>query len=209
MRRRTASILVVGLLAVFSVPLSGCGGRHYPWRTIVRASPDPFYMQRRFAVLPVSYEGLQVGDKAESEYLSEKDGEKWQTWQADKAAISERFTQRLIDRAADVGIQVVRASGPQAAPFFIRPHVTWIEPGFYTAFVNKGSEIKMRVQITDVNGLVLDEIAIHQAVESSGDIISSAISRTVTSGSRLKQAAEALGDITGQYVEYRVLGEVE
>jgi hypothetical protein len=56
---------------------------------------------------------------------------------------------------------------------------------------------------------VLDEILLHQGVESSGDILSTAISGTVTSGSRLKKAAEALGDITGQYVEYRVLGEVE
>ena len=69
--------------------------------------------------------------------------------------------------------------------------------------------MKVRVQLTDVNGLVLDEIGIHQVVASSGSIISAAISDTVSSGSRLKQAAEAAGDITGQYLEYRVFGEVE
>lgn len=209
MHRRAASILVIGLMAVLATPLAGCGGRQRPWRTLAMARPDPFYLQRRFAVLPVSYAGLRVGEKSEGEYLSEKRGEKWESWQADKEAIGAQFTQRLIDRSAEVGIRVVRANGPGAAPFFIRPIVTFIEPGFFTAFVNKPSEITMRVQLTDVYGLVLDDIVIHQVVESSGDILSSAISGTVTSSSRLKKAAEALGDVAGQYLEYRVLGEIE
>jgi hypothetical protein len=206
--RRTASILVVGLMAALALPSAGCG-TYRPWRTVIQARPDPFYGQRSFAVMPTSYAGLRVGEKAESEYLSEKDGEKWQTWQADKVAINARYTERLIERAADAGIRVVRATGPGVAPYFIRPHITFIEPGFFTAIVNKGSEIRMRVQLTDVNGLVLDEILIDQVVESSGGILSSAIEGTVTSGSRLQKAAEALGDITGQYLEYRVVGEVE
>jgi hypothetical protein len=195
-------------MAALASPLAGCS-RHHPWRTVIQARPDPFFHQRNFAVLPLSFEGLRVGDKAETDYLSEKDGDKWQSWQADKVAMNERFTEALMARAGEVGIRVVRAGGPRAAPFFVRPIVTWIEPGFYTAFVNKPSEIKMRVQLTDVNGLVLDEILLHQVVASSGSIISAAISDTVSSGSRLKQAAEATGDITGQYLEYRVIGELE
>jgi hypothetical protein len=147
-----------------------------------------------------------VGETREVDYLSEKDGEKWTSWQADKTAINDIYTEKLIARAADSGIQVVRATGPQDAPFVLRPHITFIEPGFYTAIVNKASEIRMTLKITDPNGLVLDEIIIHRTVASSGGIISSAISNTMTSGGRLKQAGEGAGDVSGKYLKYRVEG---
>lgn len=205
MNRRTATLLAV-LLALVAPLLIGCG---HPWRTAVQARPNPLVGNRRFAVLPVSYAGLRVGDTAEADYLSEKDGEKWQSWQADKAAMNEMFTERLVQRASDSGIAVVRASGPMDARYFIRPRITWIEPGFFTAVVNKGSEIQMTVQITDPNGLLVDEIMIHRVVQSSGGIIATAISGTVTSGQRLKKAAEDAGVVTGEYLQFRVEGNEE
>jgi hypothetical protein len=183
--------------------LIGCG---HPWKTVVQAKPNPFFNQRRFAVLPVSYENLMVGDTREVDYLSEKDGEKWQTWQADKKAINDIYTDQVIARAADAGIQVVRATGPQDSPFLLRPHITFIEPGFYTAIVNKSSEIKLTLKITDPSGLVLDEIQIHRVVASSGSLIGAAISDTMTSGGRLKQAGQDAGNVTGKYLQFRVEG---
>ena len=183
--------------------LIGCG---HPWKTVVQARPNPFVNQRAFAVLPVAYDNLMVGDTREVDYLSEKDGEKWTTWQADKAAINEIFTQALVARGGEGGVHVVRATGPQAAPFFVRPQVTFIEPGFYTGIVNKASELKVTVRITDPTGRVLDEIMLHRVVASSGGVISSAISGTMSSGGRLKQAGEEAGNITGRYLQYRVEG---
>ena len=193
-------------LLVVAPLLIVCG---HPWKTVVQARPNPFVNQRRFAVLPVAYENLRVGDMREGDYLSEKDGEKWKSWQADKAAINDIYTAQLIERAADSGVQVVRATGPGDAAFLIRPQVTWIEPGFYTAIVNKASEIKLTVKITDPSGLVLDEIMIHRVVASSGGVISAAISDTMTSGGRLKQAGEEAGDVTGKYLRFRVEGNEE
>jgi hypothetical protein len=183
--------------------LIGCG---HPWQTVVQARPNPFFNQRRFAVLPVSYEGLSVGETREIDYLSEKDGDKWKSWQADKAAINDIYTERLIARAAGSGIQVVRATGPQDAPFVLRPHITFIEPGYYTAIINKASEIRMTLKITDPNGLVLDEIIIHRVAASSGNLISAAISDTMTSGGRLKNAGKAAGEVSGEYLQYRIEG---
>jgi hypothetical protein len=185
--------------------LIGCG---HPWQSVATAVPNPFVGQRRFAVFPVTYNGLMVGDKRESDYLSEKDGEKWTSWQADKQAINDKYTADLIAEAANGGIQVVQATGPGAATYFIRPNITLLEPGFFTAFVNKSSELRMNVQITDPTGRILDEILIHRVVGNQNEgIISAAINGTVTSGGRLQQAAEQAGEVTGKYLRFRVSGE--
>lgn len=201
LRRYALAMLVLALIPL----LAACG---HPWETALQAHPNPFINQRRFAVLPVTYDNLLVGTTPEASYLSEKDGEKWRSWQQDKARINEQFTRALIERAASSSIQVVLASGSQDARFFIRPNVTMIEPGFFTGVgVQKSTEIKMTVRITDPIGLVLDEVLIHAAVQPSGDILSAAISGTVTSGAHLGQAAEDLGRIMSLYVRHRVSGD--
>lgn len=201
LRRYALAMLVFALVPL----LAACG---HPWKTAVEARPNPFIGQRRFAVLPVTYNNLVVGSTPEASYLSEKDGEKWASWQADKGKINEEFTRALIEQAASTSIQVVLASGPQDARFFIRPNVTMIEPGFFTGVgVQRSTEIRMTVRITDPLGFVLDEVLLEKSVQPSDDILSAAISGTVTSSARLKQAAEDLGQIMGLYLRHRVSGD--
>src|SRR6476620_9049976 len=99
--------------------MAGCGPH---WHVLSQASPDPFLNQNRFAVTAVDFTGLHVGDKTEGQYLSEKDGDAQTSFQGDKVGINEEFTQGLMDAGHEFDLNVVRATGPESAPFLIVPH---------------------------------------------------------------------------------------
>jgi hypothetical protein len=185
-------LLFVALLAA-SALLVGCGPQ---WRVMTQAAPDPFLNQTKFAVLPVAYEGLMVGGKTEPQYLSEKDADTQQKWVGDKTGMNEEFTKALISQAHDAGVVVVPATGPDAAPYMIRAHISFIEPGFYAYVANSPSQVQMTVQITTPDGKVLDEIALKHGT-TSGML-------NPSTGQRLRSDAEALGNITGAYLKSRV-----
>jgi hypothetical protein len=176
--------------------LASCG---YPWKTSVQAAPNPFIGQKRFGVIPVTYDRLIVGDKSESQWMAEKDGEQRASWQEDKGGINEKFTVALIEGAASDTIQVVRATGGADAPYLIRPNVTFIEPGIFTAFFNKNTIMRMTIQITDPTGRVLDEVLIERMVAAS--------MTNPSTGGRMRDAAEQLGNLMSRYLLFRVKGE--
>jgi hypothetical protein len=176
--------------------LASCGP---PWKTSVQAAPNPFIGQTRFGVIPVTYDRLIVGDKSESEWMSEKDGEQRASWQEDKGGINEKFTAALVEGAASDTIQVIRATDGSAAPYLLRPNVTFIEPGVFTAFFNKNTVMKMTVQITDPTGRVLDEVLIERTVAAS--------MTNPSTGGRMRDAAEQLGNLMARYLRFRVKGE--
>lgn len=209
MHRRSGTFIgafqVMGIFLILLIPmLIGCG---HPWKAVIQARPNPFVGRTQYAVLPVSYDNLMVGETPERIYLAEKDNEKRASWEADKASINELYTNALVAAAADAGLSVVRATGPTSAPFLIRAQILMMEPGFYAAIVNKDSEIRMVVQITDPRGAVYDEIQIHRVVTNAGQgVVDAAISGTLTSGGRLKQAGEDAGHVTGKYLQFRFEG---
>jgi hypothetical protein len=186
---------LVGILALASTALVGCGP---PWQILHAAEPNPFVNQRTFAVLPIDYIGLEVGEKSEPEYLAEKDAETRQNWTGDKLGMNEEYAKHLIEEANERGIRVTLATGPASAPFIIRPAVRWLEPGFYVGVASGSSEVKMTVQITTPDGKVLDEIQMSHRTGAS--LVNSA------TGHRLRSDGAGLGEITAEYLEKRVTG---
>jgi hypothetical protein len=197
------SFVTLGAVVAGSSLLGGCAP---PWHVIAFASPNPFAGQRRFAVLPIEYTGLMIGRKPEPVYLAEKDPKQQASFQEDKAALNEKFLERLVGRAREGGIEVVPATGPGSAPFIIRPHVDFIEPGFYVGVAGGASEVHMHVGILGAGGPPLDQIElIHGTDPRSGFSIGGiAISKDVSSGGRLRSDGAALGELVGRYLVARV-----
>jgi hypothetical protein len=191
MNRRT--LLAAVVVSVVSFLLMGCGPH---WRVMSQASPDPFMNQKRFAVLPIDYAGLRIGDKGEVEYLAGKDDDSRKSFVGDKVGVNEEFAKALIGKAGELGLQVVPATGPTDAPFLIRPSIAWLEPGFYVGVASAPSRIRMTVRITTPDGRILDEIELEHATGAG--------ITTPASGTRLRHDGEGLGTVTAEYLQSRV-----
>lgn len=150
-------------VALAPLALLALGGCAEPWIVLAQAVPSPLFGQRRFAVQLVDFSGLFVGDKPEPAYLAAKDEGQRQAWANDKEAVNARFTEALIEIATEHGIQVVRATGPNDAPFFIRSRVIRLEPGFYAVVASGAGGVKMEVTITAPDGRLVDRIIVDQA----------------------------------------------
>jgi hypothetical protein len=186
------SLLFAAALLLTAPLLAGCGPS---WIIHTQAAPDPFLNQRAFAVLPIDFTGLEVGEKSEQEYLAGKNPDQQESFKTDKLALNEEYLQAISRRADEAGIRVVPATGPSSAPFLIRPSVAWLEPGYYVGVAAKASEVRMLVRITTPDGRVLDEIAIHS--HSGG----------YASGTRLRNDGHQLGKISADYLKARVGGQ--
>ncbi len=186
-------ILLAVTVALFSLALIGCGP---PWVVVMQTTPDPFVNQSKFSVLPIDFTGLEIGEKPEGLYLSEKNPEQRESFQGDKAGINEEFTKTLIGKARELGLDVVLATGPNDAPFQIRASVSWIEPGFFTGFVNAPSQVRMKLRIMTPDGRVLDEIGMKHHTDAS--LFAAA------SGSRFRKDGEGLGEWAARYLGERV-----
>ena len=95
MNRRLVLFVVV-LAASF---LLGCGPK---WRVITQARPSPLYLKGTFAVLPIDYTGLHVGEKPEAVYLAEKSADQDDNFRQDKVALNEEFAAALMAHAIRV-----------------------------------------------------------------------------------------------------------
>lgn len=197
-------ILLSMCMLVFAALLIGCGSQ---WAVVTQASPNPFAGQRHFAVLPIDYTGLRVGEKFEAEYLSEKDADQQQSFIQDKVALNEEFAKALINASRDEGINVVPATGPAAAPFMIRPHVDFVEPGTYVVVASAPSEVRMTLQITMPDGRVLDEILLKHSTDSRSGFSIGGVSLNPSSGGRLRKDGEGLGELVAEYLKSRAIGD--
>lgn len=196
MTRRTPRFAWALLIPILAALLAGCGP---PWQILRQANPDPFIRQTKFAVLPINFTGLRVGEKTEADYLAEKDAEARNNWVGDKLGLNEEFTSNLISTAREHGLTVVPATGPGDAPFVIRPSVAWLEPGYYIGIAAGSSKVKMTVQITAPDGAVLDELIIQHG--TGGSVQNAAV------GTRLREDGENIGQILAEYLKTRVFPE--
>jgi len=190
MIRRTA--LACLLLAAATVA-AGCGPS---WAVIRAQSPNPLIGQTRFAVFPVDMSAFSVGGGSEADYLAEKDADSRADWQGDKAGINEEYTKVLIQTASELGFSVVPATGPQSAPYFIRPRVDFIEPGFYAVVASGASRVRMTILITTADGGIIDEVLVQHGTQ--GGMTNPAV------GNRLRDDGEALGELTAEYLQTRI-----
>jgi hypothetical protein len=191
--------LVSVLAAIF---MSGCGPR---WVVLSQAQPNPFVGKTEFAVLPIDFSGLMVGEKTEEQYLSEKTDEQRASFEADKVAMVQKFEAAMRAYASGDGVHVATASGEVKAPFIIKPHVTFIEPGFYAVVASGSSQVTMRVRIETTQGQLLDEIELTHGTNSANGSSIGGISLNPSSGGRLRDDAEEIGDAMGEYLTTRVI----
>ena len=73
---------------------------------------DPLHGQRSFAIEPIQFNMLMVGDKPEPVYLGGKKPEQQQSWQTDKSELARLLGERLARVTGPVGIMF----GPPMAP---------------------------------------------------------------------------------------------
>lgn len=191
-------------LTAFCLFVVGCAP---PWTVIKQAEPNPFTGKKEFVVMPVDYSGLKIGEKTEEEYLGAKEekaeekGKESKTresLQTDKEEVSNRFQDHLKKVSAKDGISVNLATG-EVTTFVIKPHIGFMEPGFYAYVASRPSEIVMTLKIEDKDGKLLDEIEIKHRTEAS--MINAA------AGTRYRKSGDAIGDIVGEYIRLRVRGE--
>lgn len=190
--RTTRSLLLVAAAALVG---AGCAPA---WTVVRQASPNPITPQTSLAVEPIRFEGLMVGKKTEEAYLAEKKPEQQASWKADQAAMDQVFSSTLVSQAR--GLQIAAGAPEQGGPYLIKPAVTFIEPGVFTAVFNMPSQVHMTVQITDPQGAVADEIRMKVSV-ASGNIMG--VPTMVSVGERLRECAKRLGTLTARYLRQR------
>ncbi len=96
-RRRFLGLAVLACAAV-----AGCGPH---WIVLSQASPNVLLGARQFAVMPIDFSGLHVGEKDEAGYLAEKDEGQRVAWARDKLAVNELRRRPCGREAAKRGIQ--------------------------------------------------------------------------------------------------------
>jgi hypothetical protein len=185
-------------LCLFLVVLAcvGCGAGPIPWQVVSQTQPNPLLGQTHFAVAPIDFSTLMVGNKSEAEYLSVKKEETQESWTETKATLEGAFVENLTSAAASKGISVI--TGATGAPFIIRPKVNYIEPGFYAYVSAMASDVKMYIQIATPEGAVIDEFQIENGTEGS-------LGKASTN-SRLKHDGTALGKFAARYLAARTTG---
>jgi hypothetical protein len=188
---RTPLLAAVPALAIAVLSSAACGG--VPWTVMRQAAPDPFVGHGQFTVERLHFEQTRIGGKTEAEYAADKQPEEQQSWQADKDAMSEQFASGLASEGEGVVTEVAQGGA------IVRPTVSFIEPGFYAGVAAHPTEVDLDVQILDPQGNVQDVIGIRVVVGAS--------LTNPASGSRLRQAAARLGEITAQYLKTRVAPE--
>lgn len=180
MAKHLVVLLASSLLAFV---LIGCGPR---WQIVSQASPNPMSAGSKFFVEPLHFENLIVGGKNEDAYQATKSPEQQASWKSDKDGMATEFADGYSDARDAVGT----AASPAGA-FTVRPHITFIEPGFDIGIASRPAEVRINVQILNEQNAVVDEFTIN------------AMANGFASGSRVRVAAKDLGKVTARYVKAR------
>ena len=170
--------------------MGGCVKRYV---VIRQAMPNPFFGMHSFSIEPVHFEGLQVGRMTEAEWLSRKTPEQQASYMGDRQAMIERFVERMTAR--NPGLEIIAGPPPSPQTFIVRPILEFIEPGFFTYVLNRDTEARMRVQVLNQQGQVLDEFVTYARVASN--------LYNPSTGGRLRSASNVLSDAATQYLRDR------
>jgi hypothetical protein len=188
MHRRQFTLLAMLVASLFFV--GGCFKRY----TVVRqAVPNPFLGQHSFSIEPVHFETLQVGRMAEAEWLARKTPEQQASYMNDRQAMIQRYVERMTAR--NPGLEIIAGPPPTPQTFIVRPILEYIEPGFYVGVMKMDTEARMRVQLLNQQGQILDEFLSYVRVQA--DLFNP------STGGRLRTAADRLSDTTTQYLRDR------
>ncbi|MFO0620943.1 MAG: hypothetical protein U0745_06080 [Polyangia bacterium] len=189
------AVSVSAALLLGAATVGGCGPA---WTVVRQAQPSPFNAQSTFAVEPIAYEGLKVGDKNEADYLAEKKPEQVEAWRSDLGKLNQVFADTLVKEGK--GLQVTAGAAAAPGPYSVKPMVSFIEPGAWAAIVNIPSEVRMTLRIVDGQGTVVDEVStsVKYATQS---IMGVPVNVSVTE--RLNECGKRLGESAAQYLKVR------
>jgi hypothetical protein len=187
MDRRTllSAIAVTSAAALFA----GCAPA---WVVQSHAMPDPFRNQKEFAVLPIAFAEVRVGEEAKSEtgYLADKTSAEAKAFFDHKAMLNAEYLRSLIEAGRAVGIHIVPATTPQTAQFLIRPSITSIDQGQGAKWP---SAVRMLVRVGTMDGTVYDTVEIQNR------------STAYAAEDRLRNDGQELGRTTVEYLKTRVI----
>jgi hypothetical protein len=185
-----ASLGVALVMAlVMALVCAACGSS---WSVVQLATSNPLQSQTSLGVEPVQFEGVKIGEKDEVTFLASKTGEQKETFSEDKKAFSQSFADQLSEDLPEVKF----SASPGAAPFLVRPHVTFIEPGFYGGVAAQPTEVEMTLEVLSMDGELFDVVKMRATV--------AATTANPTSGGRLRSAAEILGGQVADFLRSRV-----
>ncbi|MBI5510683.1 MAG: hypothetical protein HY903_18140 [Deltaproteobacteria bacterium] len=179
---RSQVVAVVGMCLL----VASCGT---PGRVIQQASPSPFSPESSFAVMPITYEDLRVGDKTDEEYAADKKDDT--RWQDDKEMVSSTFINHLLQEKG------ITWAAPDAAEFRVVPRCSFIEPGFNVGVARKATRVEVTVDIVAKDGTLLDQVWFKPAA-GGGQF------RGYTVRDRLGHASRVLATEVGRYIRSRL-----
>ena len=187
--------VVVAAMALVGV---GCGPS---WQVVKQANPNPFVGVKNFSLENVSYPqgGIQVGDKTEDAWLAEKKPEQVESYKKDKDDTANAIAKKLTENKSGLAFSQVPPGTPAAGDtFLVKPIITFLEPGIFTAVFNIATTVRMSAQVLDKSGTVVDEIAF--TASQPADLYHPA------TGPRMVNCGEELGEQLVKYLQSRTTG---
>jgi len=178
-------------LAWLSLGLVGCSR---PWRVLRKSPGNPLLEARALSVRPLVFDAMRVGGQTELAYSSELDEEERKIWAVDKKAMNDAFLRGLREETSQASFDVVPER--EVSPFYVEAHVRLIEPGYYAYVAAQPSRTRMVVSVSTPEGEPLDEIEVVH--ETKATISKASVSH------RIRNDAERIGHIVGQYLRRRV-----
>ncbi len=191
--------LILASSLFLAVAVLGCSTPRKVWTVTQYAHPNPLAGETHFAVVPLDFTDLRVGEELEDDYIARKGEDFKRLWVEDKHAMSALFTEQLTSLAAYRGIRI--SATPADAPFVIRPSVTFIGRGYFGGPFKKRAVLRAVVDITGPDGELIDQIVVREVVG-----IPEAGHLNITAGERMRRLAEKLGAHTASYVYGRAFG---
>jgi hypothetical protein len=176
-------LIVLFASSLLALALIGCGPR---WQIVAQATPNPMSASSKFFVEPLHFENLIVGGKNEDAYQATKSPEQQASWKSDKDGMAAEFANGYSEERDAVGV----AASPAGA-FTVRPHITFIEPGFNIGIASHPAEVRINVQILNEQNAVVDEFTISSSTNA------------YATGTRVRIAAKDLGVVTARYMKAR------
>lgn len=151
------SQLALSILSIVAaLALVSCGST---FTFIKKPQASPLKGAKKITVAPVTYDGLNIGDKPYAKYIEEKKAEDAEegakgeeseaaNWEEMRARWSKDTAGYIAQQLKDAGIEAAQAEAP-AEGLVVKTNVEFIEPGFYAVVASMPSQTRIRVKIFD------------------------------------------------------------
>lgn len=190
---------IAALLALAILPAAAC------IHGVPVDTADPLYGARYFVIEPLNFANIGVGQLSEQAYLERKSDKQRQSWEIDKGETAQDYLGAAIQTTARWGLQLQPPPPTAPAYFIVRPTVSHVEPGTFTYFYNRPTDINIMLEIFTPDGRRVGYEGMTGRVSASGY---NGFGRTVdftkaSSGTRMRQAGAQLGYQTAVYLARR------